>query len=329
MTAPRTAPRCSTANRNSRSATTPCWQRSACCCWHSSSGDSSLSTPASDKHTPASNEKSAIPQLLRQRPVIRRTRAVRREIEHVLAVHRAGRQRNSFTDARFTHQRTVAFPELVVYFVRQFAPRVEARHDHAPLELAVELALQHVERTIETVHTLQRQEVRRNGNQHPVGGEQRVQRQHAQHRAAVDQDGCAGQRQIVTQALAQQGGGLGVAAEHGVDLGEFQRSRDELPAAGGILQQVGKLSLVPEKCRHALVGQRPSRTAGQRQMPLRIHIQRDRALLRDIQRSRHIQAGRGLAYAALLIEYGDDRHAKISPEIEREGGKACKAVTPL
>jgi len=50
-------------------------------------------------------------------------------------------------------------------------------------------------------------------------------------------------------------------------------------------------------------------------MRLGIHVQRNRAPLRDVQRSRHIQTGSGFAYATLLIKYGDNRHLISLPKL--------------
>ena len=76
-----------------------------------------------------------------------------------------------------------------VDLARKAPPAVEPRHDDAALERALQLRLEHVERAVEPLHALQGQVVGGHRDEDAVGRDERVQRQHAERGAAVDQDG--------------------------------------------------------------------------------------------------------------------------------------------
>ena len=103
------------------------------------------------------------------------------------------------------------------------------------------------------LRTFECQEIGRHRNDEQIASENRVQRQDAEERAAVDNDrsgddsGCA-------QRASQARNDIEAFPEQRIELGEVEMRRAEKDAAVGDLGDVGQRALAHEKCVDRIIG---------------------------------------------------------------------------
>jgi hypothetical protein len=106
-----------------------------------------------------------------------------------------------------------------------------------------------------------------------------------------------------------------------VDLGELDMRGDREPAAGGRADELGERLRELVEPEHRVVRALHRGAAHVRQVRLRIEVDRQRIEAAARQRRRDVERGRGLADPALLVEYGDFRHATAPEADPTYGGR--------
>ena len=154
-------------------------------------------------------------------------------------------------------------------------------------------------------------------NQDGVGRNQRVQREQPERGRAVDEDRIElvpQRRQESAEAL------LAVGHRDELDLGAREvpvRGNGEQTVDPGLQDEgvrIGRRVVAGERVVDgARAGRLPSQPDAAREVGLRIHVDEQHLLVRQCQRGREVDGGRGFADAALLVGDGDDAapHSKL------------------
>src|ERR1041384_434458 len=156
----------------------------------------------------------------RERHVIARAGGDRLVQEHRLAVARRFAEPDVARDEGLEELLAEVLPDLVDDLVRKPEAAVEHRHEHAlDLESGVELLLHHRDRVQESSQSLEREVLALDGNEDRVGGYQRVEREEAERRGAVDENEFVFAAELVDEARHHVIAALDV---HQLELGPDQ-----------------------------------------------------------------------------------------------------------
>ncbi len=234
--------------------------------------------------------------------------------------------------------------EVALHFlgdlVGQVVPRVEHReHDALDLEARVHAVLHAVDRRHQVGEALERVVLALQRDEHAVGRVERVHREQAQRRRAVDEDvvevfflGEESAERVLEEHVA-----VGVIDELDLEPHEvLRRGRDAQGGDVGADEDLAQRRAADECIIHtALDAPRSHSHAGAR-VALRVHVEQERLLLGGRDARREVHRGRRLPDAALLVHDGEDARALFGRGHEQRGRNvyrlrlraATRAVTP-
>ncbi len=197
-------------------------------------------------------------------------------------------------------------PDLGGDLGRQVRPCVEHRqHDTGDRQLGVEVVAHEVDRRDQLREALERVVLALDRDQHRVRAGQRVHRQQAKRRRAVDEDPVPVRRLPVDRAREAPLAAL-LAGELDLRPGERDRRRDETQALDGCRDvQVTERPLVDERVVDRAVQGGAVDPEAARRVALGIEVDDEDAVTEESQIGCEIDHGRGLPDAAFLIGAGD------------------------
>ena len=138
--------------------------------------------------------------------------------EDVHAVRRALGKGRVVTDPGVTQGLAIACLQGGQRLAAERAGFIETGEHHASLDTPLERLFQDADGQVESAQALHGEKVGSDRDQHAIRGAQGVEREHAQGRGAVDQDGVVVPGQGRIQPSLQRAGHAGGGGEHAVDL---------------------------------------------------------------------------------------------------------------
>ena len=213
--------------------------------------------------------------------------------------HRRLSEAHRLADSRREHAVAEVLLEQLDRLLGVQRPRVDQRRQDAlDLDVRVEVLTDHRERVLELDQTAHRQILALDGDDHLVGGRQRVDRQQPEARRRVDED-----EVVVLLDLRQRLLQAPLAADHRRhrDLRAREVDRRARDVDLALADHLANRESVHEHVVHRLLERVRVDALRHRQVALRIHVAAQHAVALLGEGHGEVERGRGLGDAALLV----------------------------
>ena len=212
-------------------------------------------------------------------------------------------------DHRLAHFLAELLGEASLDLEAHVAAPVEAGQQVTALDAALEHRLERLQGTLHLQRTAQGEKIRRNRHQQPVGGEHRIQGEHAEEGTAVNHHAAlvAVGAEII-KALVEAIEDVRPLAEDRIDFDEFGMGGYEATDAFPVDFQIGQRPSHLVESEDAVGDSAQSLAMYSRKVRLRVEVDQEDRLSPPRHGSGEVERSRRLADAAFLVENGDASH---------------------